>query len=48
MTTIAAGTQQPILNEETQDIIAHVNEGHVPELLHCVKAYTPVGDATHA
>ncbi|MBZ9753052.1 SIP domain-containing protein [Deinococcus sp. HMF7604] len=44
MTTAA---RQPIVNDDMHDIITHVNEGHVPELLHCVKAYTPVQDATH-
>ncbi|WP_022802891.1 siderophore-interacting protein [Deinococcus ficus] len=38
----------PLLTEEAQDIMEHVNAGHVQELLHCVRAFTPVQGATHA
>lgn len=38
----------PILTEEAQDIIDHVNEGHIPELLLCVRAFTPIAAPTHA
>ncbi|WP_221090154.1 siderophore-interacting protein [Deinococcus aquaedulcis] len=47
MTTLTPTRPLP-MTDEMQDLILHVNEGHVPELLHCVRAFTPVQDATQA
>lgn len=37
----------PLPTQEAQDIMEHVNGGHVPELLLCARAFTPVSQPTH-
>ena len=45
MTTLA---RTPIDHDDAQEIIEHVNEGHVPELLLCARAFTPISAPAHA
>lgn len=44
MTTM---TRTPIDRHEAQEIIEHVNEGHVPELILCARAFTSISVPTH-
>lgn len=45
MTTLP---RTPIDSGDAQEIMEHVNEGHVPELLLCARAFTPVSQPSHA